>query len=46
MPEQRRHNRGSFLSWFFFLTKETVSLCHCVVLMYMHKENLWREFEL
>ena len=22
MPEQRRHNRGSFLSWFFFLTKE------------------------
>ena len=52
MPEQCRHNRGSFTSCFFFLIKEelrdsgSVPLCGTNVYMYMHTESLWREFEL
>ena len=39
MSEQCRHNRGSFLSWFFFFLikeelRDTVGPCHCVVQMY------------
>ena len=51
MPEQCRHNKGSYLAWFFFLTKEelrdseSMPLCGTDVYMYIciQSESLWRE---
>ena len=49
MPEQCRHNRGSFCRGFFIIKErvhEFVPLCGTDVYTYMHTESLWRELEL